>query len=72
MPLSLAPVPPSLKSIQHYLKTATEHEARDPVVVYWCRIAALQSGLALDKSSKVGAVLQHYVLLACLGRSQPA
>jgi len=52
MPLSLAPVPPSLKSIQHYLKTATEHEARDPVVVYWCRIAALQSGLALDKSSK--------------------
>ncbi|CAG9785215.1 unnamed protein product [Diatraea saccharalis] len=39
--------PPSLKSIQHYLKTATEHDARDPVVAYWCRLHALQVGLKI-------------------------
>lgn len=57
MSLSLPTAPPSLKSIQHYLKTATEHEKRDPVVVFWCRIAALQAGLALDKSSKEALAL---------------
>lgn len=31
------PCPPSLKSIQHYLKTASEHEGRDPVISYWCK-----------------------------------
>jgi hypothetical protein len=51
--LVLPPCPPSLKPIQHLLKTGTEHEGRDPVVAYWCRLAALQTGLALDKSSKV-------------------
>jgi vacuolar protein sorting-associated protein VTA1 len=51
--LVLPPCPPSLKPIQHLLKTGTEHEGRDPVVAYWCRLAALQAGLALDKSSKV-------------------
>lgn len=49
---SLAALPPSLKAIAHDLKTATEHETRDPVVTYWCRLAALQAGLKLDKSSK--------------------
>ncbi|CAH0407632.1 unnamed protein product [Chilo suppressalis] len=39
--------PPSLKSIQHYLKTASEHDARDPVVAYWCRLHALQIGLKI-------------------------
>ncbi|XP_059048415.1 vacuolar protein sorting-associated protein VTA1 homolog [Achroia grisella] len=39
--------PPSLKSIQHYLKTAAEHDTRDPVVAYWCRLHALQVGLKL-------------------------
>ncbi|XP_068630450.1 vacuolar protein sorting-associated protein VTA1 homolog [Battus philenor] len=39
--------PPSLKSIQHYLKTASEHDARDPVVAYWCRLHALQVGMKL-------------------------
>ena len=28
--------PPNLKAVQHYLKTATEHDARDPVVAYYC------------------------------------
>ncbi|XP_053602230.1 vacuolar protein sorting-associated protein VTA1 homolog [Plodia interpunctella] len=41
--------PPSLKPIQHYLKTAAEHDARDPVVAYWCRLHALQVGLKLTQ-----------------------
>jgi vacuolar protein sorting-associated protein VTA1 len=52
MSLTLPPCPNSIKSIQHFLKTATEHETRDPVITYWCRLAALQTGMALDKSSK--------------------
>lgn len=52
MTLSLPPCPPSLKPIQHYLKIATEHDARDPVVSYWSRLTALQTGLGMDKSSK--------------------
>ena len=52
MSLSLAACPPSLKSIQHYLKIASEHETRDPVITYWARITALQNGLSIDKSSK--------------------
>ena len=30
----------------------SEHEARDPVVAYWARLAALQNGLNIDKKSK--------------------
>eukprot|EP00088_Acartia_fossae_P046765 TRINITY_DN505_c0_g1_i4.p1 TRINITY_DN505_c0_g1~~TRINITY_DN505_c0_g1_i4.p1 ORF type:complete len:312 (+),score=87.97 TRINITY_DN505_c0_g1_i4:46-981(+) len=52
MSLSLPPCPNSIKSIQHFLKTAVEHESRDPVITYWCRLAALQNGMSLDKSSK--------------------
>lgn len=33
----LPPIPASLKGIQHYLKIATEHDQRDPVVSYWCK-----------------------------------
>lgn len=50
--LSLAPIPPQLKPIAHLLKTASEHETRDPVVTYWARLAALQNGLKIDKKSK--------------------
>jgi len=52
MSLSLPNCPTSIKPIQHYLKIATEHEKRDPVITYWCRLAALQNGMSLDKSSK--------------------
>jgi len=52
MSLSLAPCPPTLKSIQHFLKIASEHETRDPVITYWARLTALQNGLSIDKSSK--------------------
>ena len=51
-PLTLPAVPATLKSIGHYLKTANEHETRDPVITYWCRLSALQNGLKLDKKSK--------------------
>ena len=30
-------VPPNLKSIQHYLKTADEHDKRDQVISYYCK-----------------------------------
>jgi len=56
-PLTLPAVPPTLKSIGHYLKTANEHENRDPVITYWCRLSALQNGLKLDKKSKEALAL---------------
>ena len=49
---TLPPLPASLKTIGHYLKTASEHESRDPVVSYWSRLCALQTAMRLDKSSK--------------------
>ncbi|CAF4775927.1 unnamed protein product [Pieris macdunnoughi] len=47
MSLNIPECPPSLKSIQYYLKTASEHDSRDPVVAYWCRLHSLQVGLKL-------------------------
>lgn len=32
----LPEIPLSLKSIQHHLKIASNHDQRDPVVSYWC------------------------------------
>lgn len=49
---SLPPVPPTLKPIQHYLKIAAEHEKRDPVIAYYCRLYAMQNGMEIDKKSK--------------------
>lgn len=49
---ALPPLPPSLKPIQHYLKTASEHDKRDPIVAYYCRLYAMQNGMEIDKSSK--------------------
>ena len=49
--LTLPPLPASLKSIGHQLKTATEHANRDAVVTYWCRLSAFQTAMKLDKSS---------------------
>jgi len=31
------PVPASFKPIQHHIKTAVEHDGRDPVVAYYCK-----------------------------------
>lgn len=33
-------LPPQLKPIQHHLRTAQEHEKRDPVVAYYCESAS--------------------------------
>ncbi|XP_064196218.1 vacuolar protein sorting-associated protein VTA1 homolog [Anguilla rostrata] len=44
-------LPPQLKSIQHHLRTAQEHEKRDPVVAYYCRLYAMQTGMKLDSKS---------------------
>jgi len=57
MALQLPAVPPILKPIQHFLKVAAEHERRDPVITYWCRLYALQTGLGIDKSNDSLAVL---------------
>ncbi|KAJ8275168.1 hypothetical protein COCON_G00097930 [Conger conger] len=44
-------LPPQFKSIQHHLRTAQEHEKRDPVVAYYCRLYAMQTGMKLDSKS---------------------
>jgi len=50
-PANLPSLPPSLKQLQHYLKTATEHDKRDPVIAYYCRLYSMQKGMEIDKSS---------------------
>lgn len=37
----LPPLPPQFKSIQHHLRTAQEHDKRDPVVAYYCEFSRL-------------------------------
>ncbi|XP_069141119.1 vacuolar protein sorting-associated protein VTA1 homolog isoform X2 [Argopecten irradians] len=49
--MALPPLPAKLKALQHYLKTATEHDKRDPVVAYYCRLYAMQKGMEIDKKS---------------------
>jgi len=36
MAAGIPPVPANFKQLQHYIKTAAEHDARDPVVAYYC------------------------------------
>ncbi|KAL3882430.1 hypothetical protein ACJMK2_028769 [Sinanodonta woodiana] len=45
------PLPSALKQLQHYLKTAAEHDGRDPVIAYYCRLYTMQSGMQIDKKS---------------------
>ncbi|XP_034534677.1 vacuolar protein sorting-associated protein VTA1 homolog [Notolabrus celidotus] len=44
-------LPPQLKAIQHHMRTAQEHESRDPVVAYYCRLYAMQTGMKLDSKT---------------------
>ncbi|XP_068433892.1 vacuolar protein sorting-associated protein VTA1 homolog [Clinocottus analis] len=44
-------LPPQLRAIQHHLRTAAEHENRDPVVAYYCRLYAMQTGIKLDSKT---------------------
>nr|XP_004651213.1 vacuolar protein sorting-associated protein VTA1 homolog [Jaculus jaculus] len=51
---ALAPLPPlpaQFKSIQHHLRTAQEHDKRDPVVAYYCRLYAMQTGMKIDSKT---------------------
>ncbi|ESP03130.1 hypothetical protein LOTGIDRAFT_137913 [Lottia gigantea] len=48
---TLPPLPAKLKPIQHYLKTAIEHEQRDAVIAYYCQLYAMQKGMAIDRKS---------------------
>jgi len=57
MAINFPPCPNSLKQIQHYLKTALEHDERDPVVSYWARLYALQMGLKISTQQKEETVL---------------
>ncbi|XP_051909334.1 vacuolar protein sorting-associated protein VTA1 homolog [Hippocampus zosterae] len=43
--------PAQLKAVQHHLRTAQEHEKRDPVVAYYCRLYAMQTGMKLDSKT---------------------
>ncbi|XP_005095560.1 vacuolar protein sorting-associated protein VTA1 homolog [Aplysia californica] len=47
----LGSLPGSLKQIQHYLKTAAEHDKRDPVIAYYCRLYGMQKAMEIDRSS---------------------
>ncbi|XP_068199209.1 vacuolar protein sorting-associated protein VTA1 homolog isoform X2 [Antennarius striatus] len=49
-------VPAQFRSIQHHLRTAQEHDKRDPVVAYYCRLYAVQTGMKLDSRSPEGRV----------------
>ncbi|XP_056284431.1 vacuolar protein sorting-associated protein VTA1 homolog [Pseudoliparis swirei] len=44
-------LPAQLRAIQHHLRTAAEHEQRDPVVAYYCRLYAMQTGMRLDSKT---------------------
>uniref|UniRef100_UPI00398EC343 vacuolar protein sorting-associated protein VTA1 homolog isoform X1 n=2 Tax=Pristiophorus japonicus TaxID=55135 RepID=UPI00398EC343 len=45
------PLPPQFKLIQHHLRTGQEHEKRDPVVAYFCRLYAMQTGMKIDSKT---------------------
>lgn len=36
-------LPPQFRSLQHHLRTAQEHEKRDPVVAYYCESLSLSA-----------------------------
>lgn len=36
-------LPPQLKAVQHHMRTAQEHEQRDPVVAYYCEFSTFLS-----------------------------
>ncbi|XP_056423217.1 vacuolar protein sorting-associated protein VTA1 homolog isoform X2 [Hyla sarda] len=51
MAAQLPPIPPQFKALQHHLRTAQEHDKRDPVVAYYCRLYAMQTGMKIDSKS---------------------
>ncbi|CAH2252943.1 vacuolar sorting-associated VTA1 homolog isoform X1 [Pelobates cultripes] len=51
MAAPMPPLPPQFKSLQHHLRTAQEHDKRDPVVAYYCRLYVMQTGMKIDSKS---------------------
>ncbi|XP_068088139.1 vacuolar protein sorting-associated protein VTA1 homolog isoform X2 [Hyperolius riggenbachi] len=51
MAAQLPPLPAQFKTVQHHLRTAQEHDKRDPVVAYYCRLYAMQTGMKIDSKS---------------------
>ncbi|NP_001085143.1 uncharacterized protein LOC432221 [Xenopus laevis] len=47
----LSPLPEQFRSLQHHLRTAQEHEKREPVVTYYCRLYVMQTGMKIDSKS---------------------
>ncbi|KAF7254439.1 hypothetical protein EYD10_00509 [Varanus komodoensis] len=45
------PLPAQFKPIQHFLRTAQELEKREPVVAYYCRLYAMQTGMKIDSKN---------------------
>lgn len=62
MATNLPEVPASLKAIAHYLKTAQEHDNRDPIISYWCRLYALQLGLKINSQGTEERKFLIYVM----------
>ncbi|XP_074846561.1 vacuolar protein sorting-associated protein VTA1 homolog isoform X2 [Carettochelys insculpta] len=48
---ALPPLPAQFKSLQHHLRTAQELDKREPVVAYYCRLYAMQTGMKLDSKT---------------------
>jgi len=44
-------LPPTLKSLQHYMKIAGEHDKRNAVVAYYARMYVAQQGIKIDAKS---------------------
>ena len=44
-------LPPTLKSLQHYMKIASEHDKRNPVVAYYSRMYVPQQGIKIDSKT---------------------
>jgi len=44
-------LPPTLKSLQHYMKIAGEHDRRNAVVAYYARMYVAQQGIKIDAKS---------------------
>ncbi|XP_026561380.1 vacuolar protein sorting-associated protein VTA1 homolog [Pseudonaja textilis] len=47
----LPPLPAQFKTIQHFLRTAQELDKREPVVAYYCRLYAMQTGMKIDSKN---------------------
>ncbi|XP_015670788.1 vacuolar protein sorting-associated protein VTA1 homolog [Protobothrops mucrosquamatus] len=49
--VGLPPLPPQFKPVQHFLRTAQELDKREPVVAYYCRLYAMQTGMKIDSKN---------------------